>query len=137
MKLTRPIQTAASQLIRPARQLQLMKLSFDGNSVTVGGRTWDAAHRVLDARIFQGRVLLILDYMEYCTWKVARNLEAYTLDGRRLWVAKHPTEEPTDAYTHFFREQADESVAIVNNFVSYICTIRVEDGTLVKSVFMK
>jgi len=114
-----------------------MELTFKGRTVTYGTRKWDAEYRILEARQFGDCVCLIFDYMA-----VSRNLRGYTVEGRLLWTAEHPTSESADCYTgfpdkDFLPRSPDKNCFAAYNYTGYLCWIDLESGKLLKSIFTK
>ena len=109
-------------------------VGFDGDRVFVGPRSWRAPVRVLDSARVGDLVVLVLDWTPLADGRVGqRNLRAYALGGREVWVAEHPTCGSNDCYT----EIHSRSPLIVGNFAGFRCEIEPETGRLVEAVFTK
>lgn len=115
------------------------QLQFEDGRVTVGGKTWSMEKTVIDAVLVNDTVLLIFDSREYPENKAARNLEGYTLDGHRLWVAENPTDTPNEAYAEFLAN--DEGTVAnsvdVGDLSGFRCSIDLDSGKLVNLVYTK
>jgi hypothetical protein len=79
------------------------------------------------------KYLVIFDYMEFPSNAPARNLYAFTSQGRQLWIADSISKGNTDAYTNFISEQP----LIVGNFAGYNVTINIRTGKVLKTQFTK
>ena len=83
--------------------------------------------------MIDGRVVLLYEYMAGRRDRQFRNLEAFTLAGKRLWTAEHPTTEIADTYVEILT--TDPFVAW--NFACYQCTIDSSSGRLIEAQFVK
>jgi len=108
-------------------------VTFFGSEVTVAGRTWRVPFPIVQALLAGERVLVLYDYMAGPRHRQFQNLEAFTLDGVRLWTAEHPTSTTPDAYVSI----KSVSPLRVSNFASYDCTLDIETGRLLQSAFTK
>ncbi len=108
-------------------------VTFSGSEVTVAGRTWRVPYPVAQALLAGERVLVLYDYMAGPRHRQFQNLEAFTLDGVRLWTAQHPTSTTADAYVSI----SSVSPLRVSSFASYDCTLDIESGRLLESAFTK
>ena len=108
-------------------------ISFSGSEVSVSGRTWRVSYPVTQAVLVGDRVLVLYDYMAGPRYRQFQNLEAFTLDGVRLWTAEHPTSETADSYVSI----KSVSPLRVSSFASYDCTLDIESGRLLESAFTK
>ena len=91
------------------------------------------AYPIAQAIVAGDRVLVLYDYMAGPRHRQFQNLEAFTLDGVRLWTAEHPTSTTADVYVSI----SSVSPLRVTNFASYDCTLDIESGRLLESVFTK
>src|SRR6266576_1317116 len=94
-------------------------ISFSGCEVSVSGRTWRVPYPVTQAVLAGDRVLVLYEYMAGPTHRQFQNLEAFTVDGVRLWTAEHPTSTTADAYVNI----TSVSPLHVTSFASYDCTL--------------
>jgi len=116
----------------------ISRLNFKDNHIEVDQYQWDVRFNILDALLYDDYVLIILDYMSFPRGHAASNLEAYTLDGKKIWVADNPSTCSADAYVSFMQDQLSVNGEIVVwNFACFICTIRVRDGKLLSAEFTK
>src|SRR5688572_1971950 len=106
-------------------------IAFSGSEVT--GRTWRVPYPIAQAVLAGERVLVLYDYMAGPRHRQFQNLEAFTLEGVRLWTAEHPTSTTADAYVSI----NSVSPLRASSFASYDCTLDVESGRLLESVFTK
>ena len=114
------------------------KLHFEGCLVTVDGNTWSTEKPVIDAKIKNGVVLLILDYDQYPDNRVACNLEGYSINGERLWVAENPTDTPNEAYVEFLADgDVLDNTVEVSDLAGFRCDVDINTGTLVNVVYSK
>jgi hypothetical protein len=109
------------------------KVTFSGSEVTVAGRTWRVPFPVAQAVLAGDRVLVLYDYMTGPRHRQFQNLEAFTLEGVRLWTAEHPTSTTADVYVSI----TSVSPLRVSSFASYDCTLDEESGRLLRSEFTK
>ena len=112
---------------------QSSDLSFEGRLVRVAGRTWEVAYDIADCQLVDGRVVVLFNDMAGPRHRQFRNLEAFDLDGRRLWTAEHPTSDTAASYVEF----VDGPPLTVWNFACYVCRIDPESGRLVEKRFTK
>jgi len=113
-------------------------IKFEGSTVTIGARSWDAGKPIVDAVYRNGVVLLIFDYLQYPENKAARNLEAFTASGERLWVAENPTDTPNEAYTEFLPDDmqtGDVETVSVGDLAGFSCSIDIATGKLINVVY--
>src|SRR5262245_38489414 len=108
-------------------------VTFSVSEVTVAGRTWRVPHPVAQAVLAGDRVLVLYDYMAGPRHRQFQNLEAFNLDGVRLWTAEHPTSTTADAYVTI----KCVSPLRVSSFAGYDCKLDVESGRLLESTFTK
>lgn len=114
-------------------------LSFSGRKITVGNQTWKAEYSVHDAALVSGRVIVLYRWsikanLSLRLWKRQfRNLAAYSLDGRRLWIGEHPTTGRNDVYLNFI----STAPLRVWSFACYVCEIDVTSGKLLHAEFTK
>ena len=76
---------------------------------------------------------MVFDFISYPKSQQARNLVAYDLSQRLLWVVEHPTTDVTDTYVHILGEVPLR----VLNFASCTCEINVHTGKLKEAIFTK
>ena len=108
-------------------------ISFSSSEVTVAGRTWRVPYPVAQAVLAGERVLVLYDYMAGPHHRQFQNLEAFTLDGLRLWTAEHPTSTTEDAYVTI----TSVSPLRATSYASYDCLLDVATGRLLESAFTK
>ncbi len=109
------------------------EIQFNGKEITVAGQTWTVAYPVADAKIVDGRVVLIYGRSSGPSWRQFQNLHACDLDGNALWTAEHPTNTTADFYVQFI--EGDQLSVL--NFASYVCQIEPETGKLKQAIFTK
>jgi len=111
-----------------------MNLEIDGTQVRVGEHLWKAPHEVLDAEVVGNKVLLVYRTPAWHPrWEQFPNLEAFSLEGCRLWSAEHPTSQATDSYYAI----RSTSPLVVLSGASYACTLDIESGRLLSSELFK
>lgn len=108
-------------------------ISFSGQSVSVGGRAWQAPWAVKQAVVIDGMAILLYDYMAGPKHYQFRNLEAFTVSGERLWTAEHPGTDTVDVYV----EIMSTNPFVVWNFACFRCTIDLSTGRLIDAQFAK
>jgi hypothetical protein len=108
-------------------------LTFAGNSITVGDRTWSVPYPVADARRIGDRIVVIYDYTSGPTNAAFPNVEAFDDAGRKLWTAENPGAGATDAYVEFVSEKP----LALWNFACFRCTLDPATGKLLSAVFTK
>jgi hypothetical protein len=110
-----------------------LKLIFQENIVQLPENSLQLRLPILDARLLGDKVIVIHDYMAFPEGRPAANLLAYSLTGKKLWVAENPSAAPADAFVNFISEEPLQ----VGNFAGYKCTISLESGKLITSEFTK
>ena len=118
-------------------------VTFEGSTITVGGRSWDVPHPVHDARWIDGRIIVIYKYglgqtRARTPWSTHdphpfHNVEAFDDAGRKLWTAENPSRDNVDAYDEFMSEEP----LILWNFACCRCTIDPATGKLLKAEWSK
>jgi hypothetical protein len=108
-------------------------ITFSGSHVTVAGRTWRVPYPVAQAVLAGEQVLILYDPMAGPRHRQFQNLEAFTLDGVRLWTAEHPTSTAADVYVSI----TSVSPLRAGSFAGYDCTLDVESGRLLQAAFTK
>jgi hypothetical protein len=109
-----------------------MKLTIK-HQLIVDEAFWDFDQHILDARRIGDKIIVIFDYMDFPKPQQAKNLMAFDLDKKLLWVAEHPSTKQTDTYVNII----SETPLKVSNFASYICEIDEKTGKLCNTVFTK
>jgi hypothetical protein len=99
----------------------------------VAGHTWRVPFPISQAVVAGERVLILYDYMAGPRHRQFQNLEAFTLDGVRLWTAEHPTSTTVDSYVSI----TSVSPLRVSSFAGYDCALNIESGRLLDTVFTK
>lgn len=110
-----------------------MKLSLQGNQVVHPGGKLDAEHPVLEARLIDGKVVVIYDYMAFPQGVPARNVFAYDQDGELVWRAEDIGSGGTDAYVNFL----GEIPLRVGNFAGFEVELDASTGKVLNKVFTK
>ena len=112
-----------------------MNLTFDGTQLTCGETVWTLDRPIVAARLLNDCVFIVFDWMTYePEYQPSNNLEAFDLDGNRLWVVtEHPVSGGACAYTQFGQSED----LIVGHFAGYDCQFDPATGKLLKSVFTK
>jgi len=79
-----------------------LEVHFLDSNLTVGNRSWQVAHPILQALVVGKRVVVLYDPDRY-TEKFGQfsNLIAFSFDGEQLWKAELPTNESGDRYYQF------------------------------------
>lgn len=108
-------------------------IDIRGKQLQLDETVLDLKHPILDVRQFSDRIVVIFDYMDFPKWRQARNLRAFNLQGKELWIAEHPTNETADCYVNFMKDDP----LTVGNFAGYRCIIDTSTGKLLESVFTK
>ncbi len=108
-------------------------IRFDGKLVFVGERRWHAPYPISDLRRVGDVVVLLYDPMSGPRHHQFQNLEGFSLDGRRLWSAQHPTTETADCYINFL----DGDGLVAWNSACYECALDPGSGRLLSAVFTK
>ena len=110
-----------------------MKLRFKGKTVELDEQKWDVEYPIHDARLIEETVVIIYEYMSGPGHRQFRNLEAFDLQGKKLWTAEHPSNMTADVYVDFQKEKP----LTLWNFGCYICEIDLANGKLLKAQFTK
>ena len=109
------------------------QVTFEAEQVFVGGASWRAVYPIVDLRVVGDTGAVIYDHLAGPHWHQFRNLEGFSLDGRRLWTAEHPTAETADSYVSFL----DGEGLVVWNYACYVCTIDPATGQLLSATFTR
>ncbi|WP_462158259.1 hypothetical protein [Pseudoalteromonas sp. GB56] len=112
-------------------------IQFNKNRIEINGNTIELQHSILDAKELNQRIYVILDYMEFDQYSVARNLQCLNPDGSVTWVAENPTTQSSDAYVNFSDFDLVNNFVVANNFAGFKCYIELATGKLLKSEFTK
>jgi hypothetical protein len=104
-------------------------VSFEGDRVFVGTEAWRAPYPIADLRRLGDTIALIYDHFAGPNWRQFQNLEGFSLDGRKLWTAEHPTTEAADSYVAFL----DSDGLVAWNFACYVCTLDPATGRLLSA----
>ena len=111
-----------------------MNASFNGNTLTIDGRSFEHPHTIRDVRVWRDRVFVIYDYMEFASGKPAANMVCVDADGQQLWMASNPTEaNPVDAWVEFMPHE----LFGIWNFACFACKFDPNTGTLTEVKFTK
>ncbi|MGD8567922.1 MAG: hypothetical protein PVJ39_07530 [Gammaproteobacteria bacterium] len=115
------------------------ELQYQRCDVNVNGNSWTTEKPIIDGVIKNDIVLLIFDYQQYPDNKVARNLEGYTLDGERLWIAENPVDTPNEAYAEFIvaDNESTGNTIEVGDLAGFHCSIDITSGKLVNIIYTK
>jgi hypothetical protein len=108
-------------------------LSVDGHRVTVGDLRLNLPFPVADALLVGDRIVVLYEYMSEPRSKQFRNVESFGLNGRRLWVAQHPTSASSDVYTQFVSPDPLQ----LSNFAGFLCELDPRTGRLLRADFNK
>ena len=107
--------------------------TFSNDIVTVAGRSWAVPYPIIDLKQIEDRVFIIYDPSSGPGHGRFHNLEAFEVDGRRIWTAEQPVEEPSAVYLEF----REGDGLWVWNFACYLCEIDPDTGRLLKARFTK
>lgn len=97
--------------------------------IWVDGAHWDFERPILETRKIGETMIVVFDYMNSPQQRQARNLMAFNLERELLWIAEHPTDQPTDAYVSILEEQP----FIVSNFAGFECELDLGTGKLLNA----
>ena len=93
--LTLPFEEARADINQ--MQPESVAVSSSGTKITVEGKTWNVPYSVLQVMAVGERILVVYDWMEAPQHRQFQNLQAYTIDGIRLWIAEHQNNETVGA----------------------------------------
>lgn len=114
--------------------MQNHKLYFEGKTIRVGDQEWNVDYPIQEGKLVNEKVVLIYDSVAIPDYVGQfRNLEAFDLNGCKLWTAEHPTNQAADLYVKFLKTDP----LIVLNFASFICRIDPSNGKLMEAEFTK
>ena len=108
-------------------------IRFEGDIVAAADHRWQAPYPISGVRRVGDTVVLLYDHMSGPRHHQFRNLECFTLDGRRLWTAEHATTETADSYV----ESLNEDGLVARSFAGYVCTLDPATGRLLSKRFTK
>ena len=125
--------------VRPLGREELMSndssLSFSGDQVQIGKRSWKAEFPIRDAVMLGDKVILLYDpdSSEAIRFRQFQNLVAYSVHGEKLWTGEHPTNETAAVYINFM----SSNPLRVWNFACFVCEINPTNGKLIQAQFTK
>ena len=108
-------------------------LSFEGRTIRVAGRMWSVDYDIHDCRLVDYHVVVLYDNMGGPRHRQFRNLEAFDLEGRKLWTAEHATSETADVYVSFMPGPP----LTVLSFACFVCKIDPVTGRIIHKTFTK
>ncbi len=108
-------------------------VSFEGNQICVGSRKWAVPYAIENCTLIGDRVVVLYELMSGRIWWQFKNLEAFDLEGHKLWTAEHPTNESADAYVQLLSLEPFTAF----NFVGFVCQIDLATGKILKKEFTK
>ena len=111
-------------------------VSFKGTEVAIGGSKWRVRWAIHQAEVVGERVIVLYDNMAGPRHEHFPNLEAFTLDGKSLWLAEHPIKTAADSYVSF-SVGSDLSAIAANSFACFKCRIETATGKLIEAEFTK
>ncbi|WOH38565.1 hypothetical protein RI844_04940 [Thalassotalea fonticola] len=80
-------------------------------------------------------VLKLFNWMDYPSWKAARNVEAFDKEGNKLWTIESLGGiSSTDCYTNISSKNGEIHAF---NFQCYDCIIDENNGKVISSAFTK
>ncbi len=101
--------------------------------MSVGDQKWKTPYPIEHCVLVGDKVVVIYEHSSGKTWGQFRNLEAFSLAGRQLWTAEHPTNETADAYV---RVLALDPLTVLN-FAGFVCQLDEATGKILKKEFIK
>lgn len=110
-----------------------MTLTVCGDEIVYSKGRIRAPYPILEVREIEGKVLALYDYMAFPRGEPARNLFAYDLSGNSIWRAEDIGFGATDAYANII----SETPLVVGNFAGVTCTIDLQTGKVIETIFSK
>ena len=112
----------------------MIKVTYSGSIVQVGGVEISLPYDVLDAYENKGVVVVLIDPDSYIgKEKGLRNIVAYDVSGKKLWDANFPQRDKPDYYWKI----SNRTPLVVKSFSSYECEIDLITGKVLKANFYK
>ncbi len=109
-------------------------LNHRDSVVTIDGKSFQLEYHVNDARIVEGRAVIIFkDSSGIGRLRQFQNCHAYNDEGELLWVAEHPTNRTNDLYLNF----VDKDTNRLWNFACFTCELDFSTGKLKDVLFTK
>jgi hypothetical protein len=110
-----------------------MKLKFNSHRIEHSGGALEGTYPIIEAAEIHGLIIVVYDYMAFPPSSPARNLFAYKPTGEKVWRAQGIGAGSTDAYTNIL----SETPLVVGNFSGANCTIDVQSGAVLHTLFTK
>jgi hypothetical protein len=109
-------------------------IGYDGNTLTIDGKSYDLEHRIVDAVECQGGVAVLFDPAAY-TAKFGQfaNLVGLSCEGAKLWTAELPSTTSGDRYYKLVRDDKLRAASVY----SFICDIDPRTGRIIRKEFLK
>jgi hypothetical protein len=110
------------------------QVSFSKEQLTVDGVSRQLEHPILDAFAVGQKIIVLYDPdIHREKFGQFRNLEAFSLDGQKLWTAELPTNESGDSYYRaYFRDGL-----MADSWKSFACKLDEATGKIQNRAFYK
>jgi hypothetical protein len=109
----------------------MQTLKFHANEVQINGYSWKTPFSIRDACLAGDRVVIIYSpYERPEPQGKFHNMEAFSVEGEKLWTAEHPRpKDPNDVYLRFFSSEP----LIAGNFACLKCTLDAATGKILEA----
>jgi hypothetical protein len=109
-------------------------VSFHGTRLSVGKKSWDVPHPILQAFVVDAKVIVLYDPdINRESFGQFPNLIAFSFGGEQLWKAELPTNESGDCY---YRAYLNDGL-IADSWKSFSCRIDESTGKILNKIFYK
>jgi hypothetical protein len=109
-------------------------IQYSGQQINIGNIAFNVEYRIKEAVLINDRVIVLYDpdaapspYGQF------NNLVAYDLNGNKLWIAEHPTNDSGDHYTAI----STSLPLTVHNWEGFECAIDPISGKVAQKIFIK
>jgi hypothetical protein len=110
-------------------------VSFSGNTLIVGERSWKVDYSIHQAIALKNKVIVLYDPDCELDKKFGQfpNLVAFNFEGKKLWTAELPTTQSQESYYQVNWQNGLKA----ETWTSYSCRIDEETGRIISKVFYK
>lgn len=109
-------------------------MNYSDNVIVIDERRLHLPYKIKEAHEISNNILILFAPGEFKSEEKAfNNLHYYDRQGRMLWVAELPTDEPMDRY---YKIKSIDPI-IAYSVCSYSCNIDPSTGKIIESKFYK
>ena len=108
-------------------------INYRGKTLIYKDKQMQFDYNINNAIQLNNTIIILFNYKDFPNDRQADNLQAFTINGKLIWKAKHPTNQSNDVYTEIIVEDNLKAY----NCTGYSCKIDLNNGNIVESVFTK